>query len=442
MTSSYPVIKKHVDSIRLIDTHEHLPPESERINRKVDVLSEFYLHYTSSDLFSAGMSTEDIVYIRDTSVPLDYRWAVFEPWWEKIKNTGYSRCMEIAARDLYGVDGINSETYKQLSRNMMDRNKEGLYKWVLQGKAGIETCILDTVRHNYDVDRSLFIPVLRVSEYASPRNKKDLETLGRQFGTPIHNLSDYIALVKSRFDALEGRVAAVKIALAYDRSLFFMKRTYAEAEESLNRIFKTREFSWTQIEGTQYSEVTQEGPGKQSLIPLQDYLVHLSIQEASKRGIPIQIHTGLHEGNQNIVSNSNPELLVNLFLEYSDAKFDIFHGGWPYSSQLSALAKNFQNVYIDMCWMHIISPSRAMSALDEWLDEVPVSKLMGFGGDFLCVEGSYGHSVVARENVARVLAKKVDEGVYGIDEAKKYATWILRDNPMRLFFPEKKPNPM
>ncbi|TFH16274.1 hypothetical protein E4H04_06900, partial [Candidatus Bathyarchaeota archaeon] len=204
MTSSYPVIKKHVDSIRLIDTHEHLPPESERINRKVDVLSEFYLHYTSSDLFSAGMSTEDIVYIRDTSVPIDYRWAVFEPWWEKIKNTGYSRCMEIAARDLYGVDGINSETYKQLSRNMMARNKEGLYKWVLQGKAGIETCILDTVHHNYDVDGSLFVPVLRVSEYASPRNKKDLETLGRQFGTPIHNLSDYITLVKGRFDALEG----------------------------------------------------------------------------------------------------------------------------------------------------------------------------------------------------------------------------------------------
>jgi predicted TIM-barrel fold metal-dependent hydrolase len=130
-------------------------------------------------------------------------------------------------------------------------------------------------------------------------------------------------------------------------------------------------------------------------------------------------------------------MLVNLFLEYGEAKFDIFHGGWPYSSQLSALAKNFQNVYIDMCWMHIISPSRAVSALDEWLDEVPVNKIMGFGGDFLCVEGSYGHSVMARDNVAKVLAGKVDDGIYGMDEAKKYADWILRDNPRRLFFPGK-----
>jgi predicted TIM-barrel fold metal-dependent hydrolase len=437
MNNSYQEIRKHIDSIRLIDTHEHLPPESERVNKIVDVLSQFYLHYASSDLISAGMSSEDLLYIKDTKIPIDYRWAVFEPWWERISNTGYSRCMEIAARDLYGVDGINSETYKQLSRKMMERNKEGLYKWVLHKKAGIDICVLDTLREDYDVDNDLFVPVIRVSEYASPRNVKDLEVLGKRFGNPIHNLGDFVNLVKGRFDALEGRVAALKIALAYDRSLLFEKRTFSEAEESLNKMFKTRGFSWTPIEGTEYSELAQNGPGKEELIPLQDYLVHLSIQEASRRGIPIQIHTGLHEGNKNIISNSNPELLVNLFLEYGEAKFDIFHGGWPYSSQLSALAKNFQNVYIDMCWMHIISPSRAVSALDEWLDEVPVNKIMGFGGDFLCVEGSYGLSVMARHNVATVLAGKVDDGIYNRDEAKKYSDWILRDNPRRLYFPEK-----
>jgi hypothetical protein len=437
MNNSYKDIRKHVDSIRLIDTHEHLPPESERVNKIVDVLSQFYLHYTSSDLISAGMSMEDLIYIKDTKIPLDYRWAVFEPLWEKIKNTGYSRCMEIAAHDLYGVDGINSETYKQLSRKMMDRNREGLYKWVLKEKAGIDICILDTLTHDYQVDSDLFVPVLRVSEYTSPMNKKDLELLGKQFGNPIHNLGDYINLVKGRFDALNGKVAAVKIALAYNRSLHFEKRTYSEAEESLNKMYKTKGFHRVPIADTEYSETILDGPGKEELLPLQDYLVHLTIQEASRRGLPIQIHTGLHEGNQNIVSNSNPELLVNLFLEYGDAKFDIFHGSWPYSSRLSALAKNFQNVYIDMCWMHIISPSRARSALDEWLDEVPVNKIMGFGGDYLCVEGSYGHSVMARENVAKVLARKVDDGIYDIDEAKKYATWILRDNPKNLFFPEK-----
>jgi len=45
--------------------------------------------------------------------------------------------------------------------------------------------------------------------------------------------------------------------------------------------------------------------------------------------------------------------------------------------------------------------------------------------------------MMARENVAKVFARKVDDGIYDIDEAKKYATWILRDNPKNLFFPEK-----
>lgn len=44
--------------------------------------------------------------------------------------------------------------------------------------------------------------------------------------------------------------------------------------------------------------------------------------------------------------------------------------------------------------------------------------------------------IAARENVAKVLASKVEEGVYSMEQAKKYASWILRENPMRLFFPK------
>jgi polyhydroxyalkanoate synthesis regulator phasin len=61
---------------------------------------------------------------------------------------------------------------------------------------------------------------------------------------------------------------------------------------------------------------------------------------------------------------------------------------------------------------------------------------MGFGGDYLVVEGVYGHSVIARDNVAKVLASKVNNGDYTLEQAKKYADWLLRENPLRLFFPE------
>jgi hypothetical protein len=380
------------------------------------------------------MPEEEFLKIWDTSRPLEERWEVFEPWWERMRNTSYARALETAARGLYGVEGISRETYAALSRRMRERNREGLYRWVLGEMSNIEVSILDMGL--YDVDRGLFAPVLEFNEVLRARDRSALEAVGRSEGGRIHTLNDLCGAVRAKFDRLRGRVVAVKIPTAYSRPLFFEKTSFSEAEEAFNEIFRMKLFKRLEMPPKGDKRVPAD-VGAERLLPLQDYLVHLIVQEAERRRLPIQIHTGLQEGNENIVTHSKPTHLVNLFMEYRDARFDIFHGGWPYSSELGALAKNFPNVYIDMCWMHIISDTRARSALSEWLDEVPANKIMGFGGDYAFIEGVYGHAVIAKENIARVLASKVEDGAFGLDEAKKYAGWLLRNNPMRLFFPKR-----
>jgi len=76
----YRRIKEAIDNIWIIDTHEHLMPEKERLSRKIDF---FYLfpQYVSSDLVSAGMSMDDLFYIRDPEQSLDLRWEKFYPYW-------------------------------------------------------------------------------------------------------------------------------------------------------------------------------------------------------------------------------------------------------------------------------------------------------------------------------------------------------------------------
>ena len=419
----YDEIKGHVDRIRLVDTHEHLIPERERLKSDVDVLVTFFSHYASSDLRSAGMTEGELRKIRDPSIPLEERWEVFEPWWEMIRNTGYARAVEIAARDLYGVDGISSETYVKLSEKMKERNREGLYRWVLKERSGIDISINDTI--NVEVDRSLFAPVYRFGEFLNVRDRASLEELGRKAGGPIHTFGDMVSALKAEIGRLAPKIVGVKIGLAYARPIKFEKVRFSEAEEAFNAIYKVDGMRVN--DDPDYWKLVPEYPGYEALRPMQDYLVHVMIAEAERRRLPIQIHTGLQEGNENVVSHSNPELLINLFMEYRDARFDIFHGAWPYWEELGAIAKNFPNVYIDMCWMHIISPARSRS---------PANKIMGFGGDYLFVEGAYGHSVIAKENVAKVLASKIDEGTYSMEQAKKYASWILRENPKRLFFPK------
>jgi predicted TIM-barrel fold metal-dependent hydrolase len=162
-------------------------------------------------------------------------------------------------------------------------------------------------------------------------------------------------------------------------------------------------------------------------------MFHEIVRAGTETHVPIQIHTGLQEGNENLLANANPLLLASLFLEYRQAKFDLFHGGYPFMGEAIALAKNFSNVFLDLCWLHIISPSASARMLHEAIETVPSNKIFAFGGDFIIPEGAYGHSVMARQVVARVLAQKVEEGYLDEEEAMRLAHMILRENPAELY---------
>ncbi len=53
--------------------------------------------------------------------------------------------------------------------------------------------------------------------------------------------------------------------------------------------------------------------------------------------------------------------------------------------------------------------------------------------DYIFLEGSYGHSVIARDNVAQVLAEKVQAGYLSEDEAVGMAGKLLRENVQHFF---------
>ena len=79
----------------------------------------------------------------------------------------------------------------------------------------------------------------------------------------------------------------------------------------------------------------------------------------------------------------------------------------------------------------------ARTALEEMLDSVPANKIFGFGGDYRYPELSYGHLIMARQNIARVLAARVEAGRCTEDEAVETARWLLHDNPAGLFIRNK-----
>lgn len=432
----YQTIKEAVDKVSIIDTHEHLLMETERTSRKPDPFETFFAHYASSDLVSSGMPPEELEKVRDPTRPLEERWKTLEPFWERIQNTGYARALNIALKDLYGVDGLRENTYRHLASRMEAANKPGIYNWILKEKSGIDISIEDsTLIRLEDIDRRFFAPVMRFDDFATAKERTDFEALAKRCGRPIHSFLDLVKALELEFERTSKMIFGVKIGLAYLRELRFRKVSQNEAEEVFANIYNQDLFRRRMLKNR--AERIPEGLSLQETRPLQDFMVHRIVQLAAEKGLPIQIHTGLQEGNENVITHSKPTHLINLFREYKEAKFDVFHGSYPYMGELAVLAKNFQNVYIDMCWLHIISPHGARQALAEWLDTVPWNKIFGFGGDYIFAEGVYGHSVIARENIARVLTEKVEEGSISEEQAVKLAQKLLRDNPCELFFSRK-----
>jgi predicted TIM-barrel fold metal-dependent hydrolase len=432
MKDTYNEILEYINTLEIIDTHEHLPSKEKDRDMGADVLQEYLSHYFNRDLISAGLPKDDYDRIIDEDMSIGDRWKLVEPFWEASRYTGYGRALDVAAADIYGIEKMDSSNIEELDKRFQKAKKPGHFKNILKNKCKIKTSLLnvETLAEKYDpreersihCDKELFSPVYRLRDLIYPDLWSRIEKVEKQSGVRITSFSRWLEASEVLIEkAYSMGAVALKNGLAYLRTLKYERVDWSTAEEEFNRIFTTKHIpDWDE----------RPAPTGKAF---QDYMFHYILDIANKKNLIVQIHTGIQEGSGNILSNSNPELLSNLFLEYPDVTFDIFHISYPYQNELTVLAKNFANVFIDMCWAHIVSPNASINALLEWFDTVPLNKVSAFGGDYLFVDGVYGHLKLARQDVAKSLAIKVEQGLFDIEKAKEVAGMLFYDNPKNIF---------
>jgi predicted TIM-barrel fold metal-dependent hydrolase len=432
MKDAYSEILEYINTLEIIDTHEHLPCREEDRDMDADVLKEFLGHYFNRDLISAGLSQEDHDRIIEEELPIMEKWKMVEPYWEVSRYTGYGRALDIIARDIYGIDKIEGSTIEELNEKFLKTLKPGHFKKILKDKCKIKTSLLnvETLDKKYDpreersihCDKEFFSPVYRIEDLVHPNFWSQIVKVEKQSGIRITSFSRWLEATETLIDkAYSMGAVALKNGLAYVRTLKYERVERSIAEEEFNRIFNTKHMpDWGD----------RPAPTGKAF---QDYMFHFILDIANRKNLIVQIHTGIQEGSGNILSNSNPELLSNLFLQYPDVTFDMFHMSYPYQNELTVLAKNFANVFIDMCWAHIVSPNASVNALLEWFDTVPLNKISAFGGDYIFIDGVYGHLKLAQQDVAKALSIKVEEELFDIDKAKEVASMLFYDNPKNIF---------
>ncbi|MBN2311381.1 MAG: amidohydrolase family protein [Candidatus Hydrogenedentes bacterium] len=413
-------LASEIDAIDIVDTHEHVPDEAAAYAHPLGLFG-FFDHYVSSDLVSAGMPREALEQMRspDSGLSIDERWALLADFWPYVRHTGYGRAMREYMADLFDVDDIGEDTYAILCERIDAAHRPGWYETVLKDKARIAAALVTTwPGQSVAVDPAYFRAVPILDHYATAATRADLEALEAESDRSIQTLAQLLGALEARLAGIvEQGVAGIKVFLAYRRPLLFERVDEAAAARCFDRIWLSQALDLA----------------FEDLKPLQDFVMWHLVGLAADRGLAIQVHTGLQEGNGNYLENSRPTLLANLFMAFGDARFDLFHAGYPYTGEAAALAKNFANVALDLCWVQAISPLVAARTLDEWIDTVPANKIFAVGGDSNYAEGAYGHCKVARRVACEVLAGKVESGGLSEDEAAWYARRILRENAEAFF---------
>ncbi len=426
-------LKSYIDSIRVIDTHEHQRLTPELRQEPVDAYQLIRRSYLNGDLNSAGLTNPGDK--PEGADAQDWLWESYGPYLDATRNTTYYTHQVDGFRLLYGFEGpyFTRENMPILSEAVA-RNYQDCDSWHAEAarKIGFELMFNDHYWDQYLTAPAFEFQALvfRADNFINSVSKRqeleaaEADTINNPFfqarreGFAIRTLDDYVAYLDRWFQRfVEARAVCAKNANAYQRTLYYEDVPPAVAE----RLFARPSGSLCPAEAKQ----------------LQDYIFHQIIQGCGRYGLPIQIHTGYLAGNSGQLDNGQPMKLLPVFKQYPEVRFDLFHGGYPWYQEIAAIAKSYPNVYANLVWLPQISREAAVRALHEWLDCVPATKLF-WGGDCSVIEGSAGSLEVARDVVAQVLAERVRAGLMTEEYAREVALGIFRANAIRVFELERR----
>jgi hypothetical protein len=427
-TATYKRIKSEIDKIRVVDNHEHLKPESFRVNKgKPDFFSMLLSDYTGGDIENIGNTfCHDKKYL-DRTLDIGERWESFRPVYERIKNTGYMRCLRLGIKKVHGIEITDASSIININESLNRLYQRGIYTKTLRDLGKIDYVLV--YRGYEQFDRDAFPNFFRVVRYIDKMiiftDPKDIHKLGEQYQIYVHFLEDLEKIYKKFVDqSIKDGVVGFKYAGAYYRTLDHTSFSQDKAEAILKELLR---FAGRPA-GIERSAITIKD-GQE----LTDYCLNLMLKAIEEKGMPISIHTGLQAGGKTDIRWSNPQYLIPLFKEYKNVNFDLFHGGFPYVKEFVELGKSWPNVFLNLCWFHTISPEGARSLLSELLECVPVHKIFAFGADTNYPESTLGHLEMAKENCAIVLTEKVLNGYFTEEEALGYALKIFRTNSIEFF---------
>lgn len=403
-----------MQEIRTIDCHSHTCLKRDYYKSGTRNLFNLMSYY-DREIHSATGKGSDQLYAGARSDA--ERWERLKPVIQRTRNVSYWRHNVVVYRELFDLadEDVTDSNWEKLNETIKLKTADpNWYHYVTR-----DVCKLTTQVRNIpwfeDWEPEYFTAILRMENALQIHNKGTLESLEKHLNRSFNNLklakqglADLVEEYKKR-----GAVG-IKLAHAYGRTL----ASENVSEYDASNIFTKSMVGW------------QLSPG--DVKQLQDHIIFFLAKLAGEMNLVFQIHTGV-QGNWGNIPDSDPLLLIPLLHANKNTRFDLFHAGYPYSREIGMLGKHTPNVWLNMCWMYVITIEGSRQSLSEWIDLVPGDRILGFGSDVGWPEFIYGHLVMARSCIADVLSQKVERDFLSKDAALALVQMMLKDNAIRLY---------
>ena len=414
----YEKIKSVIDTLPIVESHDHFAPDPNGEWPRFD-LGDILFHNLNSELTVSGMpgigSHAETPWPQGTQDTAK-KWSVVAPYMRNIENMVSYQALLRGFKAVYDFPYVNitDDNWAMLNEQIVAAyQRENWIDYVLREKANIRAAVVDM--DTLATGRDYLFPAMKMDflmmQGSDPVGIKNLE---QKYDVSLGTFQALLDLMHSVFQQYrEGGAVAIKSVAAYYRTI-----DYTDVTEAMARgIF----------------DKGLQNISKDEKKILQDFIMNEICRLTAESGLPIQFHTGKLAWNFQYIENTNPVHLTGLMRKFRGLRFDIFHGGIPYTGEFGVLANNYPNAYLDINGMLWTSLEISRHCLSEWLEMVPQNKIMWGADSYQVYEGALGQVFYFREILAEVLADKVASGLYSFDFAIELAKKIMYENVLSFF---------
>ena len=407
-----------IAAMPLSDTHEHLWVEKRYVEDGPDVLQAIFDNYLLADLVVAGASTDAVERLVDASDPdIRSRFTGVRDAWDACQHTGYGEAARLIARLVYDLEEITPDGLEGAMARHATLRQPGERLRLLRDVALLDHVQTDDFEWACRPDPAgpdFFLYDISWANFCDGR--LELEQLHVETGITIATPDDLRAAFAALFDRYGPLAIAVKAQHAYNRTLYWRERIDAEVAPVLEMVLAGRELT------------------EDERLCLGDWCWARGVELAIEHNLPFKLHTGYLAGyGQMPIDRIRAGHLCDLLMRYPQARFVLMHIAYPYSDELVALAKQYPNVYIDLCWAWSIDPWTTRDFVRRMIHAVPINKLFAFGGDTSWPTASVAYAAQARAWLTHALQAEVDDRLLTERQAIAVAERLMHANQQECF---------